>query len=221
MCIRNVLDPGSRSPVLRLRLVLEAPLDLDLSQNQQGVSIVHINVRRIPRLLPSTLIQLIRRIAMQTDADSAYSSYRPDYRAQDRCASAVLSPSPDWIYPNYTVSPQALPSQSGRVQLPSMYTTQRHPDQSYPSPSPSVPSPGPRSMSDSLDYPSQQGSSTPPGAEYPPARESQVGLARQPGARQMSLEYKDHGRRHSGDSQLGEVRANPLFPVNQSFMMIF
>ncbi|KAF5338874.1 hypothetical protein D9611_008764 [Ephemerocybe angulata] len=141
---------------------------------------------------------------MQAIAEPVYSCYRTDYRAADRCASsAVLSASDEWIYPNYTVSPQAAYS---RVTLPSMYSQQRPPDQNYPSPSPSVPSPGPRMSPTQLEYSSQSTPSTPPGADFSSSRDAQLGPVRHPRTRQLSLSYKQsHGRRHSvSDSQIGE-----------------
>lgn len=149
---------------------------------------------------------------MEVVANTQYPCYRPDYRS-DRCpsqtssaAAALSACDENWIYPNYTISPQAAYS---RVQLPSMYTTQRPPDQSYPSPSPSVPSPGPR-----LDYSSNSGASTPPeglSGEFSP-REPLLGPVRNSRTRQLSVSYK-HGRRQSvSDSQLGEVR-EPVFTL--------
>lgn len=151
---------------------------------------------------------------MEVVANTQYPCYRPDYRT-DRCASQTSSAAAaaalsacdeNWIYPNYTISPQAA-SAYGRVQLPSMYTTQRPPDQNYPSPSPSVPSPGPR-LPSQLDYSSNSsGASTPPeglSGDFSP-REALLGPVRNSRNRQLSISYK-HGRRHSISDSLDEVR---------------
>ncbi|EAU86253.2 centromere binding protein B [Coprinopsis cinerea okayama7 len=145
---------------------------------------------------------------MDVHTDDNFACYRSDYRQPDRCVStsgqtqsvASLPACDDtWIYPNYTV-PQAF---TGRNQMAPMYTTQRHPDQSYPSPSPSVPSPGPR-VSPTLDLSSQtlgglSGDNL--SAEFC-TRDSSLGPVRTSRSRQAATTYRLSRRTSISDPQL-------------------